>query len=48
MYTSLTEYDNVTLSANEYSNDMAFLEKIKAIKESLKTSVVDSSVTGIT
>ena len=44
----LTEYDNVTLSANEYSNDMAFLEKIKAIKESLKTSVVDSSVTGIT
>ncbi|XP_036912388.1 IQ and ubiquitin-like domain-containing protein [Sturnira hondurensis] len=42
----LTEFDNATQSANEHSNDyVAFLEKIKGVKESLKASVIDSSAT---
>lgn len=45
----LTVYDNVPQLANEHSNDyVAFLEKIKAMKKSLKTSMIDSSATGIT
>ncbi|KAM5303664.1 IQ motif and ubiquitin-like domain-containing protein isoform 2-T2 [Glossophaga mutica] len=41
------DHYHATQSANERSNDyVAFLEKIKAVKESLKTSVIDSSATG--
>ncbi|KAM5303665.1 IQ motif and ubiquitin-like domain-containing protein isoform 3-T3 [Glossophaga mutica] len=40
------DHYHATQSANERSNDyVAFLEKIKAVKESLKTSVIDSSAT---
>ncbi|KAF6086049.1 IQ motif and ubiquitin domain containing [Phyllostomus discolor] len=42
----LTVYDNATQSAKEHSNDyVAFLEKMKAVKETLKTPMIDSSAT---
>ncbi|KAM9078082.1 IQ motif and ubiquitin-like domain-containing protein isoform 3-T4 [Megaptera novaeangliae] len=43
---SLAKSDNAVQSAEQYSKDsLAFLEKIKAVKESLKTSMKDSSAT---
>lgn len=46
---SLAKSDNAVQSAEQYSKDsLAFLEKIEAVKESLKTSMKDSSATGIT
>ncbi|XP_054420185.1 IQ and ubiquitin-like domain-containing protein [Pteronotus mesoamericanus] len=42
----LTEFDDAARSAKRYSTDyLTFLDKIKAVKESLKTSMIDSSVT---
>lgn len=43
-----TEYDNAMLPARGYSGSLTLLNKIKAIKESLKTSMKDSLATGIT
>ncbi|XP_065740270.1 IQ motif and ubiquitin-like domain-containing protein [Phocoena phocoena] len=43
---SLAKSDNAVQSAEQYSKDsLAFLEKIEAVKESLKTSMKDSSAT---
>lgn len=46
----LTKYENAVQPAKRYSNagSLAFLDKIKAIKESLKASVKDPLATGIT
>lgn len=45
-----TELDDATQSTTRSVDDyyLTFLDKIKAVKESLKTSVQDSSATGIT
>uniref|UniRef100_A0A667GBF6 IQ motif and ubiquitin domain containing n=1 Tax=Lynx canadensis TaxID=61383 RepID=A0A667GBF6_LYNCA len=40
-----TEYDNAMLPARGYSGSLTLLNKIKAIKESLKTSMKDSLAT---
>ena len=46
---SLTKSDNEEQSAKKYSKDsLRFLEKVKAVKESLRTSTKDSSATGTT
>ena len=43
---SLTKSDNEEQSAKKYSKDsLRFLEKVKAVKESLRTSTKDSSAT---
>lgn len=46
----LTKYENAVQPAERYSNagSLAFLDKIKAIKESLKASVKDPLATGTT
>uniref|UniRef100_A0A8D1MSR6 IQ motif and ubiquitin domain containing n=2 Tax=Sus scrofa TaxID=9823 RepID=A0A8D1MSR6_PIG len=45
---SLTKSDNEEQSAKKYSKDsLRFLEKVKAVKESLRTSTKDSSATGM-
>lgn len=46
----LSEFDSAMQSTKRYSNDsyLTFLDKIKAVKESLKTSMQDSLATGIT
>lgn len=48
--THLSEFDSAVQSPKRYSNDsyLTFLDKIKAVKESLKTSMQDSLATGIT
>lgn len=47
---SLTQLDNATQSTEQQSEDyqLTFLDKIKAVKESLKTSMQHSLATGIT